>query len=1180
MFGLKNTIDPQYPDIIWFKLGTYIITNFSYSYSTAGMNISISGKDKMCLINGDVSGAIYASVDFGTREEVDATTGEKILVDINIEDIIREAVHEHAREPWERIIIKDLPKYGLFLLEWIGDTPLYVLIPTTGVAESVQVISNQDTEVYVDRQATAISELDHYLTTNDLTLVDKSLFTIVKMSLASDISYFVCRILPNQSAGYDVTELTYPRNGEESGLVSGVGDSVTSILDKIIEFLGDYEYFYDVDGNFIFQKKNKYVDTNWNVNDFNTTSMGNDYDLTAYLQSTWLFEGNELVVSINNTPNLNNIKNDYAIWGERQAGDDTIPIHMRYAVDKKPQFYKSIFVSADELAAYKELYPEFENGFKNVDGEGNWPSKIYYTEELNDKYIYQKTEDTERLLDKKYFIKVDDKYEEWTEPLEEGIDYYEYTDLFAGIESYEVDWREVIYQMALDYRRFNHFDTFNARILQNNILPIGNILYPKGITGYEQYYVDLEGFWRYLYCPDQDSTPQGTYSGYLIKETEELDKTKQIFTKDKFSLSEPSSNVNYERYYVAKKTENGIDIPQFVKDYKKVDLEEQLNKRLMVRMAEDYSNCDLENWHYDGTLYDGYRRYDGKIYYSSRNKTNIMFDGANKLYYLDPDDRIQPAYISQTYKGHNNAIFYDNGSSNDLWYRDIRYLDSGFVTTTSDLVRDNFFNGAITQKYNLLIPLEKNVTLSELQNLEVIGDVNDPDNFNFFRYNPFTVYQTGEDEQYMLDYYSEPTDEKIYVELLTWDQSLPIPHYENYYNNKFKGTFKVKRVMKPTFDGIKYYDTGEYVYRISCIGCWYKQDWESVTIQSKSDRYGYRIYSNMEMITKIGIKDTLPSTINYSDLYVYDIIPRGEGYGYGLESINHVSSGEFHDNVLKYKIMNDNGQNYFNFLGTNEYKSLIYYLPDNTEPINITEIENHLKPLFYYNTETIGLYKQFNFINEDNLCIPILDEDQGVTFKHSPISYYQQVYEYEQSEESYLQQWNTLIEESPELLLFWFDFLDSQTSEIGKYGANNIMDRSKANNDSKVKAIYYRDTLNIVYQRLAGQDKKYDMLIDQARSGQNIIQAGAWVWDQFKVSSCGKSCKDVLDQWLQAYTQANESINFNCIPIYTLEPNNRISIQDDNTKINGEYVINSINIPLTFNGTMSVNATKAVSKLQ
>jgi len=58
LIGLKNLINSEYPDIIWFKLGTYVITSFSYSYSTSGMSISISGKDKMCLINGDVSGAI------------------------------------------------------------------------------------------------------------------------------------------------------------------------------------------------------------------------------------------------------------------------------------------------------------------------------------------------------------------------------------------------------------------------------------------------------------------------------------------------------------------------------------------------------------------------------------------------------------------------------------------------------------------------------------------------------------------------------------------------------------------------------------------------------------------------------------------------------------------------------------------------------------------------------------------------------------------------------------------------------------------------------------------------------------------------------------------------------------------------------------------------------------------
>ena len=46
--GLKNVINPNYPDIIWFKMGVYSITSFSASLSGANYNISISGKDKLC----------------------------------------------------------------------------------------------------------------------------------------------------------------------------------------------------------------------------------------------------------------------------------------------------------------------------------------------------------------------------------------------------------------------------------------------------------------------------------------------------------------------------------------------------------------------------------------------------------------------------------------------------------------------------------------------------------------------------------------------------------------------------------------------------------------------------------------------------------------------------------------------------------------------------------------------------------------------------------------------------------------------------------------------------------------------------------------------------------------------------------------------------------------------------
>ena len=59
-------------------------------------------------------------------------------------------------------------------------------------------------------------------------------------------------------AGYDWVDFTYP--GE---LIKQAGESVTSILDSISNVLGNYEYFYDVNGNFVFQEKKNYLNTSY-----------------------------------------------------------------------------------------------------------------------------------------------------------------------------------------------------------------------------------------------------------------------------------------------------------------------------------------------------------------------------------------------------------------------------------------------------------------------------------------------------------------------------------------------------------------------------------------------------------------------------------------------------------------------------------------------------------------------------------------------------------------------------------------------------------------------------------------------------------------------------------------------------------------------------------------------------
>ena len=96
--GLTNKVDSNYPDIIWFSQGVFVLTSFNTSQSTNSFNISLQGKDKMCLLNGEIGGTLTAPINFGKLEERDSE-GNLTITDIPIKDIVKEAVHEYAREP-------------------------------------------------------------------------------------------------------------------------------------------------------------------------------------------------------------------------------------------------------------------------------------------------------------------------------------------------------------------------------------------------------------------------------------------------------------------------------------------------------------------------------------------------------------------------------------------------------------------------------------------------------------------------------------------------------------------------------------------------------------------------------------------------------------------------------------------------------------------------------------------------------------------------------------------------------------------------------------------------------------------------------------------------------------------------------------------------------------------------
>ena len=289
--GLFNTTNyyNDYP-IIWFPQGLFIIDSISLSHDTNSSSISLSLKDKMCLLNGQCGGMLPASVTFHEIEEVQNDGSIKIITP-TIYQIIQELVNHYGDEDLNRIIIEDIDEEVKQVVKWIG-------------ADALHRYDNKN-----DKNTVIFSE----------TPIDED----------NDIIYNY-----GYSIGYIYTPFTYP--GE---LIGAAGQTVCDILDTIRDTLGNFEYFYDINGNFIFREIKNYLNITQSTVDLENLNNGKAYlvDPTKG-KAAYSFKNSNIITSYSNSPQLNNVKNDFIIWGKREQIDkSTLPIRYHLAIDKKPQ---------------------------------------------------------------------------------------------------------------------------------------------------------------------------------------------------------------------------------------------------------------------------------------------------------------------------------------------------------------------------------------------------------------------------------------------------------------------------------------------------------------------------------------------------------------------------------------------------------------------------------------------------------------------------------------------------------------------------------------------------------------------------------------------------------------------------------------------------------------------------
>ena len=398
LVGIENHINSNYEDIIWFPQGIYVIVQPTITNNLNSCTIQLTCKDKMCLLNGECAGNLPTSVTFHEYKQIigykdcgSSDPAEKIknpnsytvygykvsgtsaykrwseekgwyassaddigkeeVVPQRFYDIIRTVVCNFGGEALSKIFISDVPLESKQLLRWVN---------------------SNGKKLWYNK------EMNEYAIENTVGWVPDMIFQ------------------NNDNIGYTYTDFTYP--GE---LISNMGDNVCSILDKIKEKLGNYEYFYDINGNFIFQEIRNYLNNSYSPVDIfrldnyrkidvssNGLSIldGTNYevDFNNTSKSAYIFEENTgLVSAYTNTPSYTNLKNDFHIWGKN---NDKKAIHYHLVIKHKPILtnnnkYDVVFLKDErgELTQKLRLATEDDDPSEIIKGyiPADWRAKLF-----------------------------------------------------------------------------------------------------------------------------------------------------------------------------------------------------------------------------------------------------------------------------------------------------------------------------------------------------------------------------------------------------------------------------------------------------------------------------------------------------------------------------------------------------------------------------------------------------------------------------------------------------------------------------------------------------------------------------------------------------------------------------------------------------------------------------------
>ena len=466
--GMDNTTGEydEYP-ILWFPQGVFFISSFQISASTSSaVNISLSLKDKMSGLNGDVGGTFPAAIIFDTMDTQSAS-GQYVIEKVLIHEIIQELVHHYGGEDLNNIVIEDVPLRIKQVMKWTGSNPLY------------------------------------------LTQKEGSTYKWYDVSLDKPSNTSGVRtITSGDDAGYIYRDFTYIGD-----LTANLGENVCTILDKIKNYLGNYEYFYDEFGIFHFREIKNYLNTT------QAKVLLDDMDKNSYLtetttgKSVYTFNDKTNLITLSASPKYENIKNDYVIQGTRQGTSSEATSLVRYhvAIDRKPErhtYYDLLLYTEKSTNMTKAIFPLHVDTEADLPIPGNF--NIVYCVNDTQSFVYWEDSLYKNVNCVAYYPKDGSSFSSSNSNGSDSADEDEITPPTIVGGGYAVkDWRTELYLQGLLAKNNSTDAGMYYQDLQNdyNIYMSDNSSWQKEVyvssnrerIDTDFYFEELDAFWPQVY---------------------------------------------------------------------------------------------------------------------------------------------------------------------------------------------------------------------------------------------------------------------------------------------------------------------------------------------------------------------------------------------------------------------------------------------------------------------------------------------------------------------------------------------------------------------------------------------------------------------------------------------------------------------------------------------------------